>query len=390
MTKKNKRFTLILFFLLFISNFCLAFELEINYPQLSTGEQLTAQSTIPQYAKYLFNWGMTIGFLSAVVSLIIAGALYILSVANPGAKAIAMDRVYGTITGLILLLLVYLIVTTINPELSIFKAVEPKPIVPSVATPVAQDGVFLFGERDCASATSSTTSAPTTSPTILSSDVFTTVSLPDLGNWKNKIQSISVVSGRSTAYFAILHDIINFRGKCEYFASPTPCETIKPYAASISTYRYNYQNPTGNGVTFYRKPFYDTDGGWLNIKNDEIKNKKIYVGTLKNLIFNGDSGACNVPEKERNCTEWDFNGSCKKREECPNLAEENINSIKIDGDYIVVLIYWNGGSDNIWPSCQVFPSLDDKNKEGSRQIKWEYIRNQFALPNYVLIFPIVR
>lgn len=390
MFKKNKYFLniLLVFLLLFFSNVCFAFNLEINYPQLSTGEQITSQSTIPQYVKYLFNWGITIGFLSAVVSLIIAGALYILSVASPSTKVIAMDRVYGTITGLILLLLIYLIVTTINPELSVFRTVELDPIIPPVTNATPLNGVFLFGGQNCISATSSTPSAPTTSPTVLSSDVFSITSISDLGNWKNKIRSISVIPGNDAAFFAILHDMINFRGKCEYFASPTPCETVKPYAASVSVYRYNYQNPTGNGVTFYRKPFYNIGGGWFNIKNNEIKN--IYVGNLEDLIFNGNGGACNVPEEETNCTEWDFNGSCKRRGECPNLAGENISSIKIEGDYVVVLIYWNGGSSNVWPSCQVFPSLDDINKEGPRQIKWEYIRNQFALPNFVLIFPIVR
>ena len=137
---------------------------------------------------------------------------------------------------------------------------------------------------------------------------------------------------------------------------------------------------------FYRKAFYNKEGGWYQVTNETIKGRKIYVAKLESLKFN------DVPEKEQTCVEWDLKNNCIKKE-IPNLVGENLNSIKIDGNYIVMLIYFDSEKDtkNKYSFCQTFPIADDENKEGPRQIKWEYIRSQTQgkVPNYVLIFPVI-
>jgi len=118
------------------------------------------------------------------------------------------------------------------------------------------------------------------------------------------------------------------------------------------------------------------------IKNNEIGG--IYIGSLKDLEFE------DVPEEEQDCIEWDLDGVCITKKP-PTLEGENISSIKIDGNYFVMLLYFDPVNDSPagpWTFCQAFPTEDDMNKQGPRQIKWEYIRRQGKTPNYVLIFPV--
>ena len=74
----------------------------------------------------------------------------------------------------------------------------------------------------------------------------------------------------------------------------------------------------------------------------------------------------------------------------PNHSQENISSVKIKGNYLVMFVYFGPGdtSAGIWSACQEYPSVDDANKLGPQQIKWDKIRNNGNLPNYVMIFPI--
>ena len=96
-----------------------------------------------------------------------------------------------------------------------------------------------------------------------------------------------------------------------------------------------------------------------------------------------------MPEEDRVCVEYDENMQCTKKE-CPNLSGENISSIEIGGNYLVLLVYF-GPSDkqSIWSYCQAYPSLRDINKDGPQQIKWDAIRNNRGQnPNYIVIIPV--
>ena len=102
----------LLFSFLYASN-VFAADLEVKYPTIA-GKTLTASSSLPDYMIYLFNAGMLVGIFAVFVSLVIAGVMYFLSPVSVELKTDAKDRVSGAISGLLILALTYLIITTIN------------------------------------------------------------------------------------------------------------------------------------------------------------------------------------------------------------------------------------------------------------------------------------
>ena len=369
------------FFCLQISRASAA-SLEVSYPVIA-GQDINTEVnlTLPSYVKYLYNAGIFIGFFAVFISLIIAGATYILSPVSVDLQANAKDRAYGAISGLLILVLTYLIITTINPQLSIFKLNELPP-TPESTIPKAL-GVYFYNQTDC----SDTRIAPNT------------YSLPDLGPQKNKIQSVGIVKSGAASFVSILYDNTNLWGKCQYMDPNQTCQQVSPFAASASIYAYDF-NPNGDGVYFFRKscfndhPYSNSNdiithciidgGGYYRIDNSEINH--IYVGKLETMQFN------DVPEKEQDCIKYENNGDCLgKNRRPPFLADENISSIIINGNYLVMLVYFDPTKDSAmsWSSCQEFPVIDDVNKLGPRQVKWENIRNSGGIiPNYVIIIPI--
>lgn len=354
--------------------------LEVNYPELITGAKIAADSQLPEYLKYIFDFGMFIGFASVFASLVWAGALYLLSPAVPDAISKAKDRVSGAISGLLILATFYLIMTTINPDLAILKLNKLEP-VPPPPDPVAQAGVYYYNSSDCSGDASVKTS-----------------SMPDLGDLKNRINSASIVQHPSELlyYIAILYDEINYSGRCKYINPVQGCQgpteiapsKIGPFADSSSIYQYDF-SPNWDGVYFYRKSYFNNDGGVLKIENNQIRSAGVFIAKLETLEFKDYSG-CNVPEAEQDCIDFDEKGNCTQKK-CPNLSGENITSIKIKGNYIVLLVYFDETKDanyGPWTFCQAFPTKDDVTKNGPNQIKWESIRNTGQLPNYMVIIPI--
>ncbi|MDD5016177.1 MAG: hypothetical protein PHW73_13965, partial [Atribacterota bacterium] len=186
MNKKHlHKFLLVLSFLLFSTTFfCLpitkvfALQLNVDYPALPNGPGITAQSNVPEYLKYVFDMGMFVGMVALIFSLAIAGIFYFLSPAIPGALAKAKDRVFGAFSGFLILLSVYLIVTTINPNLSFFYVtpISYAPVEPITTPP--PPGVYLYQTTSC--------SAPP-DPTI------TIYSVEDLKSLKGKIKSAKII-----------------------------------------------------------------------------------------------------------------------------------------------------------------------------------------------------
>ncbi len=388
--KKNQKLLyagLLFFTLLNVCFFCLAVntahavELEVKYPPVTFAGQtstLTASSGLPEFALYLFNAGMFLGFFSAFLSLIIAGVMYFLSPIKPDFISMAKDRIGGAVSGILILILTYLIVTTINPALSIFYSEK----LPAVATQTQEEkkptGVYLYGKPEC-------------------SDVkiqAQTSSISDLGDLKNNILAAEIVHSENAGYVAILYENPGFWGKCQYTVE-SKCFPLRDMSiSSVSIHTYDF-DPSGEGVIFYRKSFFDKKGGFIKIDNSEISNPKndgtsdddntIYTHNLNNLNFE------NVPEEEQDCVKYDKKGECTERQ-APTLAGENISSIEIDGNYAVILSYAGPGQDCesvVNDACQEFPSPGDVNKIGPQQIKWQSIRNSGGhIPNCVTIIPI--
>lgn len=418
--------------------------LEVKYPVIS-GQAVSANIALPNYLIYLFNAGVFLGFCAVFASLTIAGAMYFLSPVSVELKKEAKDRFYGAISGLLILALVYLIVVTINPQLSIFGINEPTQLPKPPPSPAAP-GIYFYksgcptgklniGDK-CNSATGCGTGSECNQSTKKCVSVGShTDNVLDFGELKNKIQAVEVIqeSGSNSPYVTILYNNVNLWGQCQYITTSDPdnpsqtCATVTPFASSASIYHYNF-DPNGDGVYFYREACFNkvssqlgstgdlakycnkNNGGYLKVTNDCIKNGygcgvkneggqgSVYVASLDDLKFTGDADPtnssladCTVPDAERDCINYDNDGKCIQRN-CPTLAGQNISSVIINGDYVVVFIYFgqNDKRTGPWSYCEEFPTVEnDVNKIGPEQMKWESIRNNGGLiPNYVLILPV--
>lgn len=364
--------------------------LEVQYPTIgsgSGGQPLGATTELPAYVTYMFNFGMSLGILGVFISFVIAGVMYFLSPVSPGMLSGARDRRNGAISGLLILVLTYLIITTINPQLNVFST-SKLPKEPTIPIPMDNTGVYLYENTGCPNP----------------SDQFSTTSIANLGPLSNGVKSVGIVQNPGIqSYISILYASINYRGKCQYLNPKVACQpvTLKPGSASI--YEYDL-HPGGSGVYFYRKSYFDMTGGYYFISNAAIKDANGNAFDLNQLKFTGStaSGNCTVSEKEQNCVQYDKNGKCcqkadtalkctKDGRSCPTLSGENISSVKIVGTYLVLFFYYGPRDSQYgpWTSCQEFPTVDDINKNGPQQIKWEDIRNTGStIPNYVIITPV--
>jgi len=117
---KNKKFII---FLIILGVFCIgqvvfAKELAVGWPPSPFGTKLDEKSEIPAFIGYLYEWGISIGGLAVFIALLIAGFQYLSSIGNPATMREAKDRIISALLGLVLLLGSYLILNTINPQLT--------------------------------------------------------------------------------------------------------------------------------------------------------------------------------------------------------------------------------------------------------------------------------
>jgi len=380
----KKYYKTITFFLLFLCLFLGAFSahaLEVKYPETITGSTITSTSDLAQYLKYIFDAGMSLGLSIVFLTFVVAGVFYFLSPV-PGAIAKAKDMLSGAISGLLILLLTYIIITTINPSLSVFKT-EPLEAIPTSTNNNEAYGVNIYKSTGC-------------------SDLLNTYTsdAADMGEYKNKAKSAKIMSNPDgDRYISVLFSNLDFSGKCQYIFKG--CQSVNVNAISMSVDTYN-SSPSGSGyVKIYRKSLNDVsgksknkDGGYLKITQADIG--KSYETGLANLKFTGSimGGDCTVPDEEQKCIKWSKGGICQKKE-CPSLDGGEISSIEISGDYLVLLTYLenidsysNISNVSVYTYCQLFPTKTDVNKTGPEQIKWDPVSSSGRMPNHILIMPI--
>jgi len=118
----------ILFLFSFLGSFVFAEErgLEVQYPEMG-GEKISTSTTLSEYAVYIFNFCIIIAAVAAFVVLIYGGIRYLFSSNNPGSMKEARIWIYSGIVGLLIALVSYLILNTINPEIIVPKLEEIKP-----------------------------------------------------------------------------------------------------------------------------------------------------------------------------------------------------------------------------------------------------------------------
>lgn len=90
--------------------------LETGLPNIPGG-QLPARDELPAYIKYLFLFGLgSISFL-ALAQMIIGGIMYILAAGNATKVEDAKDTIFQALLGVGILIVSYLLLRTINPDL---------------------------------------------------------------------------------------------------------------------------------------------------------------------------------------------------------------------------------------------------------------------------------
>lgn len=107
------------------------------------GQEKTQDVTGVGYFGVVYNAALTITVVLAFIMIVIGGIEYMTSFANPGAKGEATKRITGALTGLVLALVSWLILNTINPAL-----VNPKLGLTQVTSPTGGAGGAGAGTFD--------------------------------------------------------------------------------------------------------------------------------------------------------------------------------------------------------------------------------------------------
>lgn len=118
--------------------------LEVQYPIVpEVPTPTTVETELPNYVKYIFNFFIWASGFIALVVLVIAGFQYLSSAGRPEVLKDAKNRIFSATTGLLLLLSSWLILTTINPQLTNLK-IKKTPATLSSLIP----GIYLCKQKD--------------------------------------------------------------------------------------------------------------------------------------------------------------------------------------------------------------------------------------------------
>jgi hypothetical protein len=117
---QKSKFLLIFISIVFLPLICNAFywKPEVKYPIISNIE-IKEGMDISSYIIYVFNFGIIAGVIIAVLSLIYGGFLYITSADNSSRLNEAKSQITSAFLGLLILLTSHLILTILNPKLTI-------------------------------------------------------------------------------------------------------------------------------------------------------------------------------------------------------------------------------------------------------------------------------
>lgn len=129
MARKNIAIKLscgILIFFVFLILSSSAQALEIKYPTLPGNIALSETPKLNEFVRYIYVFSIIVSGLIAFGVAIFGGLLYLLSQGNPVRKALAREWIGAGFLGVFILLLSYIILVTINPQLVGLKEIEFK------------------------------------------------------------------------------------------------------------------------------------------------------------------------------------------------------------------------------------------------------------------------
>lgn len=122
---KKYLFSVIMILLLLLP--VVSFALELDYPSFTIGEytyEMSLDMPLNQLVAWLYYFIVIISGFAAFLMLVWGGFQWMTSVGNPTKISEAKDRLISAVLGLVLILASWLILNTINPELTLLKMPE--------------------------------------------------------------------------------------------------------------------------------------------------------------------------------------------------------------------------------------------------------------------------
>ncbi len=394
---KKKHFAIIfLIVFLFLISANLVFALEVKLPGLPEKPELK------HYIGYIFTFVMGIAGAIALLSFILGAIRYMTAAGSPEAMSTGTDRMKGSIFGLVLLLVSYLIMQTINPQITKGTITQlgrlpglylvsqdqkerlPCPEVMFDTQPTLDAGfktisydcteglpllIFKYPQKElegtplvetkrCGNTTNINSGSFTVAyetpgvyfyltpcePGNNFRSLATTSSMNEMDQiFNKKTKSIEIINDPDNGiyYGVVFHESIDFRGKCSnVLLSTSANRKCFPVNLDASSFTiFNWNPDWGNAGDGVT--FYSQphhEGGYAYIDDREM-----------DPYYESGDLLLNVPEE----LHFDYRGTGIPEEEqdiYPNFQFYHPNSngsIMITGNYLVVLYTTDG-------SCQVF------------------------------------
>lgn len=94
---------------------------EVSLPTIPGAPKITENTLLPEFIVYIYYFAVVVSGFVAFAILLYGGIKYLTSGDSPAKKAEARGLLGGGLIGLLILLLAYIILNTINPQLTIFQ-----------------------------------------------------------------------------------------------------------------------------------------------------------------------------------------------------------------------------------------------------------------------------
>ncbi len=120
----DKNFALITLLLIGFLSAGFIYALELNWPVSPQGTFLTDSTDLTGFIQYFYEWGIALGAVAVFYSLVMGGFKYLTSTGSPDKMKDAKDQIVSAFSGFLLLLSSFLILNTINPDLTNLKIPE--------------------------------------------------------------------------------------------------------------------------------------------------------------------------------------------------------------------------------------------------------------------------
>jgi len=270
-----------LLLLLFICFFSVsALDLEVKYPSMG-GQVPTKETTFPDYVKYLFNFSIVVAGIIAFGVLVFAGFNILTSPDQPETVKDARTKIIGAFLGIVILLSSYLILTTINPQLSMLSL--------EAVTPYS--GIYLInskGERDyIPDSTPKITFESIRMEFLSTKDELTTVYLysgEDYGgtediidnhkSFQKEVSQSSVASPKSIYFLwnkagAYLYPETNYGGRPLFTSSGI--SNLSSYDFDKKAKSLKFKPASGYGAAFFTQSNFSGSCGFV-VSKEEIPN----------------------------------------------------------------------------------------------------------------------